>query len=225
MNPACLSPLPLYQWLDWVNNVQTAYLSSDVFRRIAKKFWGSELAVDFSTYDGKAMAVKKIQDRQYFRDSLILCDFALSNAASVRYSEDHVGDPTLESKMLLAVTGREMGEEELNKTGERIFNLQRAILAREGYRGRESDVLDESFYTRPLRNVGLNPECQAPGKDGEVISRKGEVVDREKFETMKDEYYDLRGWDVATGLQTKATLEEIGLGDIVGDLEREQLIA
>ena len=217
--------LPLYQWLDWVNKVQTAYLSSDVFCRIAKRFWGSELAVDFSTYDGKALAVKKIQDRQCLRDSLVLCDFALNNAASVRYSEDHVGDPTLDSRMLTAVTGREMGEEELNRTGERIFNLQRAILAREGHRGRESDVLDESFYTRPLRTVGLNPECQAPGKDGEIISRKGEVVDRGKFESMKDEYYALRGWDVATGLQTKATLEEIGLGDIVDDLEREQLIA
>lgn len=216
--------LPLYQWLDWVNKVQTAYLSSDVFRRIAKRFWGSELAVDFSTYEGKALAVKKIQDRQYVRDSLILCDFALNNAASTRYSEDHVGDPTLDSKMLLAVTGREMDEEELNKAGERIFNLQRAVLAREGHRGRESDVLDESFYTRPLRTVGLNPECLAPGKDGEVISRKGEVVDREKFEAMKDEYYGLRGWDVASGLQTKAKLEEIRLRGIVSDLERRQLI-
>jgi len=215
--------LPLYQWLDCVNKVQTAYLSSDVFRRIAKRFWGSELAVDFSTYEGKALAVKKIQDRQCVRDSLILCDFALNNAASVRYSEDHVGDPTLDSKMLLAVTGREMDEGELNTIGERIFNLQRAILAREGHRGRDSDVLDESFYTRPLRTVGLNPECLAPGKDGEVISRKGEVVDREKFEAMKDEYYELRGWDVASGLQTTAKLEEIGLGDIVSDLERRQL--
>ncbi|MCK5653695.1 MAG: hypothetical protein KAH98_00995, partial [Dehalococcoidia bacterium] len=90
--------------------------------------------------------------------------------------------------------------------------------------GRDSDVLDESFYTRPLRTVGLNPECLAPGKDGEVISRKGEVVDREKFEAMKDEYYGLRGWDVASGLQTRAKLEEIGLRGIVSDLERRQLI-
>ncbi len=216
--------LPLYQWLDWVNGVQTAYLTSDVFRNIAKRFWGSELAVDFSTYEGKALAVKMIQDRQYARDSLILCDFPMNNAASVRYSEDHVGDPTLESMMLSAVTGREVDEEELYRTGERIFNLQRAILAREGHRGRESDVLDKSFYTRPLRFVGLNPECQAPGKDGEVISRKGAVVDREKFEAMKDEYYELRGWDVASGLQTKAKLEELGLGDIVSDLERRRLI-
>lgn len=217
--------LPLYQWLDWVNKIQTAYLTSDVFRRIAKRFWGSELAVDFSTYDGKALAVKKIQDRHCVRDSLILCDFALNNAASVRYSEDHVGDPTLESKMLLAVTGRDTDEDELNMIGERIFNLQRAILAREGHHGREGDVLDESFYTRPLRTVGLNPECLAPGKDGDIISRKGEVVDRDKFEAMKDEYYELRGWDVTSGLQTRSKLEEIGLGDIVSDLEPGQLAA
>ncbi|MCK4964127.1 MAG: hypothetical protein KAS54_03525 [Dehalococcoidia bacterium] len=56
------------------------------------------------------------------------------------------------------------------------------------------------------------------------MSRKGEVVDREKFETMKDEYYGLRGWDVASGLQTRAKLEEIGLRGIVSDLERRQLI-
>ena len=41
---------------------------------------------------------------------------------------------------------------------------------------------------------------------------------------MKDEYYQLRGWDVATGLQTKAQLEGIGLGDIVGEMEEQGLV-
>jgi aldehyde:ferredoxin oxidoreductase len=51
------------------------------------------------------------------------------------------------------------------------------------------------------------------------------VVDREKFEKMKDEYYQLRGWDVNTGLQTKAALEEAGLHDVVQELEQRGLIA
>jgi hypothetical protein len=42
---------------------------------------------------------------------------------------------------------------------------------------------------------------------------------------MKDEYYRLRGWDVATGLQTETNLEELGLGDIVDDLNHRGLIA
>jgi len=217
--------MPMYMWLDWAKGIKTAYLSSEAFRKLASKFWGSELAVDFSTYEGKALAAKKIQDRQYVRESLILCDIAMNNATTVRYSEDHVGDPALDSKFFSAVTGREVDEQELYRIGERTFNLQRAILAREGHKGRESDRLDEPFHTKPLKTMGLNPECLAPGKDGEVISRKGTVVDREGFEAMKDEYYQLRGWDIKSGLQTKGKLEEIELGDIVGDLERRGLVA
>jgi aldehyde:ferredoxin oxidoreductase len=32
---------------------------------------------------------------------------------------------------------------------------------------------------------------------------------------MKSEYYQLRGWDKATGLQTKAKLKELGLQDLL----------
>jgi aldehyde:ferredoxin oxidoreductase len=216
--------LPMYKWLDSVDGVTMSYVSTDIFRKLAKVFWGSELAADFSTYDGKALAARKIQDRQYVRECLVLCDFPLNNASSVMYSDDHIGDPALDSKMLAAVLGGEPDEEALYRTGERVFNLQRAILTREGHLGRLADVLEESFHTRPLKFVGLNSECKAPGKDGEMISRKDMVVERDKFEAMKDEYYQLRGWDVATGLQTKAQLEGIGLGDIVGEMEERGLV-
>jgi len=62
-------------------------------------------------------------------------------------------------------------------------------------------------------------------KDGEAISRKGAVVDREEFEKMKDEYYQIRGWDVATGLQTRAKLEELGLPDVARELHQRGFIA
>ena len=210
--------LPMYKWLDWVEGITTSYVSTEVFRNLAILYWGSELAADFSTYEGKALAARKIQDRQYARECLVLCDIPFNNASSVMYSEDHIGDPALDSKMLAAVAGGAPDEEALYRTGERVFNLQRAILAREGHRGRDADVLEESFYTRPLKFVGLNSECKAPGKDGKVTSRKDTVVERDKFETMKDEYYKLRGWNVATGLQTKKQLESIGLGDIAGEM-------
>jgi aldehyde:ferredoxin oxidoreductase len=47
----------------------------------------------------------------------------------------------------------------------------------------------------------------------------GAVVEKQEFERMKDEYYELRGWDVATGRQTKKKLEEMGLDDIVEGLD------
>jgi len=57
------------------------------------------------------------------------------------------------------------------------------------------------------------------------VSRIGSVVDKEGFERAKDEYYQLRQWDVATGLQSRAKLEELRLTDVAQDLEQRGLIA
>ena len=200
------------------------YMTSEVMRAIAKRFWGSEIAADFSTYEGKALAAARIQDRQYAKECLILCDFLWPVIHSA-LSEDHVGDPTLESQVCAAVTGRDIDEQGLYKIGERVFNLQRAILAREGHKGREHDCLEEFNFTIPLKGDFGNPNCIVPGKDGEVFSRKGMVVEREKFESMKDEYYQIRGWDVATGFQKRAKLEELSLGAVAEKLENKGLLA
>jgi aldehyde:ferredoxin oxidoreductase len=50
------------------------------------------------------------------------------------------------------------------------------------------------------------------------------VVDRQEFERMKDEYYRIRGWDIATGLQTRQPLESLGLKDVADDLEQRGLL-
>ena len=63
-----------------------------------------------------------------------------------------------------------------------------------------------------------------PGKDGEPITKKGTVVDREKFAQMLSEYYELRGWD-SSGLQTKQKLAELDLEDITEGLAQRGLIA
>lgn len=207
-------------WLRWANKAEDAYVSTEVFRAIAKRFWGSELAADFSTYEGKALAATMIQNRQYAKESLILCD-RLWPIRSIKNSEDHIGDPTLESKVLSAVTGEEVDEAGLYRIGERVVNMQRAIFAREA---RGSDTMPESQFTIPLRNVMGNPEAIAPGKDGEIFVKQDAVVDRGKFEEMKREFYQLRGWDAASGLQTKAKLEELELGDIAEDLRQRGLV-
>jgi aldehyde:ferredoxin oxidoreductase len=64
-----------------------------------------------------------------------------------------------------------------------------------------------------------------PGKDGEPISKKGTVVDREKFAEMLREYYELRGWDAESGLQTKQKLLDLDLEDIVEGLAERGLVA
>jgi aldehyde:ferredoxin oxidoreductase len=209
---------PIHLWWDWCNKIEGAYFSDDVLRALSRKFFGGEDALDFSTYEGKALAAKTLQDRVYVKECLNLCDFAWP-MMDVKHSQDHVGDRTLPSKVFAAVTGREMEVAELDTIGERVFNLQRALLIREGHEGRKDDILPEFDHTVPLPKApGLNPRSSLPGKKDEIIYREGTVLDRVKFEKMKDEYYQLRGWDLKTGLQKKDTLQKLGLSDIIAQL-------
>jgi aldehyde:ferredoxin oxidoreductase len=199
-------------------------ITSDVVRGAAKRFWGGEVAADFTTWEGKALATKMIQEREFVEASLILCNFLWPITECDR-SPDRVGDPTLESQIVSAVLGNGIGEQELYGIGERTFNLQRAILVREGHCGRKFDTLPDHFFNLPVQYDQANADCLVPGKGGEIVSRKGAVVDRREFEKMKDEYYQLRGWDVATGLQTRRTLEKLGLAEVARDLEGRGLLA
>ena len=96
-------------WSEYATGKPGAYLNGDVMRAIARRFWGGELAVDFSTYDGKALAAKMVQDRGYSGDCLILCLWMFPMSDS-EYTEDHVGDPTIENRMLSAIIGKQVTE-------------------------------------------------------------------------------------------------------------------
>jgi len=193
------------RWVAWLKNPgEEHYLSTDILRSIARRFWGGEIAADFSTREGNALAARLIQDREYAKDCLVLCSF-LWPVLDIANADDHAGDPTLESLFLSAVTGREMDEAGLRRIGERVFNLQRAIMAREGYRGSEDDTLPESWFTMPLRGDPVNPDCLVPGRNGEPLSRKGAVVDRAEFEKSRAEYYRLRGWSETSGFPSQQT--------------------
>ena len=74
-------------------------------------------------------------------------------------------------------------------------------MVRDG-RTRATDAIPEFFFKVPVT-------------DG---PQKGQKLDKKKFEKMKDEYYALRGWDVATGFPRRSTLEKIGLTDIASQM-------
>jgi aldehyde:ferredoxin oxidoreductase len=201
----------------WVMNQgdpKSSPVTSEVFRAAATKFWGSDKAWDLNTHEGKAMAAAKIIDRTYVKDSLLLCDSVWPLMVSWN-TPDHLGDPTLESRLFSAVTGIDTDEAGLNRYGERIFNLQRCVLLREGRRPKVDDVPEEFNFVDPVETVFMNPKVIVPGPGEEVISRKGQILDRDVFEEMRKEFYELRGWDSGSGLQKPETLERLGLSDLV----------
>ena len=58
------------------------------------------------------------------------------------------------------------------------------------------------------------------GKTGRILSTHlSEPLDREQWEALKDRYYELRGWDVDTGVPTRSKLEELGMKDVADKLQ------
>jgi aldehyde:ferredoxin oxidoreductase len=102
-----------------------------------------------------------------------------------------------------AATGIPIDEAGLFDIGERICNLERAIVVRDG-KSRENDIIPDFFFKVPI-------------PDG---AQKGKKLDRKKFEKMKDEYYHLRGWDKATGYPTRSTLEKHGMKEVADVMKK-----
>jgi aldehyde:ferredoxin oxidoreductase len=212
----------LTRWMNWREGWKDALLSTEIFLDIAQRYLGSKEGADYSTYDGKALASRNIQDYGYVKESLILCDLVWP-IHPVNPPDRSIGPLTLESRILSALTGRDFDEGALKQTGERIFNLQRAILMRQGWGGRKGDNLLGYYFHDKQWSVFYSPEGIVPGKDGEPASRKGAVIEKIEFEKLKDEYYKLRGWDVESGRQTRAKLEELQLGDIADNMDKKIL--
>jgi aldehyde:ferredoxin oxidoreductase len=158
---------------------------------IAEKVYGTKGAIDHSTFDDKPEAIRWTQDRSTVNNLLVLCDWmypVLQNFST----PDRMGDTSLESRMLSAATGYELSEAELDGIGARVWHLARAIMVREG-RGREQDRLDPVFFKK------LDAANPVPEDD---------------FEKAKTCYYQLRGWDDATGHPSVETLTKAGLPDV-----------
>jgi aldehyde:ferredoxin oxidoreductase len=158
------------------------------------------------------MAGTRIIDRTYVKDSLGLCDSCWPLMFS-NHTKDKVGDTTLEARIFNAVTGKDLDENALRKFGETIFNQQRAILLREGWDPKTDDTVAEFNFTDPVQSVFMNTDVLVPGEGDTVLSRKGQTLDREVFKKMRDEFYQLRGWNPETGYPTAEKLHELGLGD------------
>jgi len=123
-------------------------------------------------------------------DSLGGCKFM-----GVLLSADEIVD------LVRAATGWDFDVAEFRKTGDRLQTMARAYCAREGLR-REGDTLPERLMLDPL------PDGPAQGM----------VIDRSSLEMMKDAYYEMRGWDVRTGIPTPDKLKELDLDDLIPQL-------
>jgi aldehyde:ferredoxin oxidoreductase len=108
------------------------------------------------------------------------------------------------AELISASLGIEISEEELMMLGQAGCNLEKAFNTLHAGFTREDDY-------PPLRYQEL------PIDAGPYAGHK---CDRDKWDEMLDRLYMLHGWDVETGLQTRAGLLGLGLADVADRLEQ-----
>ena len=150
-------------------------------------FWEFE-KYDRTRMDGKALALKSMEDLMAVYDITGVCKFTrgLTLEEGVR-------------ELLNAMTGFDLTRGELLTAGERMYVLSRAFNVREGF-GREDDMLPSRF----TEEVPYGPN-------------EGESIDMDAYERELDRYYAARGFDTQ-GTPLSGTLEDLDLHDVADDV-------
>ena len=134
------------------------------------------LKVDPLAWKGKGGLVKVFQDIHAFSDSMDLCKFSAFAMGAEEYAQQYS-----------AMTGVPFTTDDVLKTGERIYNLERHYNNLAGF-GAGSDTLPKRFLEEP---------SDQPGSAGNVC----------ELDQMLVEYYEARGWK--DGVVTEAKLKEL----------------
>jgi len=125
--------------------------------------------------------------------------------------------PQGEVRFLNAVTGEGLSFVDGMEKGRRIWNLDRAIWVLQG-RHRDMEVFSGYVYSVPVSRPHPLPVYE----DGEwrFSDNIGRRLNKIRFEEWKTKYFELEGWESASGWPTRDTLEKLSLGKIADELER-----
>ncbi|MBS7640060.1 MAG: aldehyde ferredoxin oxidoreductase family protein [Candidatus Bathyarchaeia archaeon] len=142
--------------------------------------------VDPLSIEGKGEITKYVQDEIAATETAVFCAFPISNDMVTL---------DLYSKLLYSATGIEKfkNPKYLWLVGERIFNLERAFIVRDGF-----NVSQDTVPERILKE----PVPREPSK-GQIF----------ELDTLLKDYYRVRGWN-EKGIPKREKLEELGLSNV-----------
>jgi aldehyde:ferredoxin oxidoreductase len=109
-----------------------------------------------------------------------------------------VEGPSIEYHLFKAGTGVNWSEEALFQAAERVCTLERALQVRHWARDREIDDMALPYFEQPEL-------YQSP-----YLNRR-HGLDREQFEPVVDEFYELHGWDKQKGWPTRERLRDLDM--------------
>jgi aldehyde:ferredoxin oxidoreductase len=169
------------------------HLNAVCYSTELKGTWWKFSGIDRFSSRNKGFMVKIHEDIMTLYDALGICKFS----RGFFYVEEL--PPVIE-----AATGLKLKVSELFTVGERIYNLERAYNAREGF-SRKDDRLPHRVLWEPI------PEGPSAGSRITPL----------ELEEMLNEYYAARGWS-EDGIPTKAKLVQLDLFDEAREVGAER---
>ena len=163
-------------------------------------FEGGQMKIQ-DIYDGAEDQTAWVQQHQCVKNSLPMCEY--TTMPDLYFHPPAMDVRIFESSLLSAVTGIDYSPDELWKAGERIWNLRRAIMVLRENRQREDDTLNPYWFQRL---AGGAQHLAAP-------------LDKDKWEALKNRYYELCGWNEKNGRPTRSGLEELGMSSVADQLQ------
>ena len=179
-----------------------------VQKKLAADIWGSPEALD-APGDYTPMNVYKAKRarwslvRKELHDSLGVCNWMGPWVASPRWERGYAGDDSLEAQFFSLATGRAMDREALDRAGERILTLHRALTIR------DMGQVDMRGHH------DLVPPWVFEDQSGAAPFTKGTIrMDPDDIRLALDMFYEVMGWDKATGAPSRDRYAALGLKDV-----------
>ena len=164
----------------------------------AEAIFGTRHAGERGTYKGKAKVVFWQEKFKAVVDMMGMCYF------TGMWPDLNLLGPADYAALFRLATGSSLSGDELMEIGRRVHNVEKAFNTLHADLTRDDDFLPARFYEEPVESGPF----------------AGEVLDRDQWGKMLDEYYALEGWNAATGQQTEAGLKSIGLDSVAEKLKR-----
>ncbi|MFQ5874383.1 MAG: aldehyde ferredoxin oxidoreductase family protein [Dehalococcoidia bacterium] len=195
----------------WLTNMAVASRGADHLKGASNpdKFGGTKLS---TAWWGRPEAGERFTATLKGAHSAKAENFtAAANCLGICTIASGLGLPNIPFQMFAdgynALTGRKLSGEDLWLIGERVCNLEKAFNSRLGLT-REDDTVCGRWLSEEV--------TEGPGEG----MKAGDYLQQ-----TLDEYYETKGWDKVSGLQTEDTLKRMGLQDVARVLKRDGVLA
>lgn len=164
---------------------------------------GYQEAGDLMSYHpmAKARLVQYYENEFFIPDSLGICKFPYGHVPFWHDTPENLEFmyETI-TKALFFATGTPYTKEDLFRTAEKAYQIERATIAMRGIR-RKDDMPNHKALTESC--PGAHPVGPVPLPP----------IDKEKYEKVLDAYYEIRGWD-SRGVPKSSHLTKLGLEEV-----------